>query len=158
VFGKHSQLSLSIFFFTYPKKYTLSPTFHCFFNLVLKVKKFAMHSNQVFKICNVAIPLDDFMFPNGKCRTCDFWSRLHQNGLSFSPVFEDDDHWEATVYDACVDRHKPGSEVCHRHCTGAFISSEGRHKDTSGNDVESSDCDRIEIVRGRDAVSTADGD
>lgn len=29
---------------------------------------------------------------------------------------------------------------------------------TYGNNVESSDCDRIEIVRGRDSVSTADGD
>jgi RNA recognition motif-containing protein len=28
--------------------------FHCFFNLASKVKKFAMHPNQVLKICNVA--------------------------------------------------------------------------------------------------------
>jgi hypothetical protein len=44
--------------------------FHRFFNLAFKVKKFAMYPNQVLKICNVAIPLDDSVFPDGYCRTC----------------------------------------------------------------------------------------
>lgn len=29
-----------------------------------------MHPNQVFEICNVSISLDDFVFPNEKCRMC----------------------------------------------------------------------------------------
>jgi hypothetical protein len=99
----------------YGKLYFTSLKFHRFFNLASKVKKFAMHPNQVSKICNVAISLDDSVFPDEKCCTCNFWSRLHQMALSFSPVSEDDDRWEATVYGACTDRHKPRNEVCHRH-------------------------------------------
>jgi hypothetical protein len=37
-----------------------------------------MDPNKVSKICNVAIPLTDSVFPDGKYCTCDFWSRLHE--------------------------------------------------------------------------------
>jgi hypothetical protein len=47
-----------------------------------------MHPNQVSKICSVVILLDDSVFLDGKCCTCDFWSQLHQKAPScFHPLY-----------------------------------------------------------------------
>jgi hypothetical protein len=46
----------------------------------------AMDPNKVSKICNVAIPLVDSVFPDGKCRTCDLWSNFMKMPSFFHPL------------------------------------------------------------------------